>query len=80
MIIDSHAHVYPADYLDRLERIGVDPATTQVARDLRASSEPEDIAARLRQMDDAGVDVQVLSVDVTKKRISLTMRINQNKK
>ena len=26
------------------------------------------------------VDVQVLSVDVTKKRISLTMRINQNKK
>ncbi|WP_300048580.1 amidohydrolase family protein [Trueperella sp.] len=61
MIIDSHAHVYPADYLDLLERIGVDPATTQVARDLRASSEPEDIAARLCQMDDAGVDVQVLS-------------------
>ncbi|MEW6862395.1 amidohydrolase family protein [Trueperella pyogenes] len=61
MIIDSHAHVYPADYLDFLEEIGVDPESTKVARDLRASSEPADLADRLSQMDHAGVDVQVLS-------------------
>ena len=60
--VDTHAHVYPAVYLDRLERIGVDPATTAVARNLRADSTDADIAERLRGMDLAGVAVQVLAV------------------
>ncbi|MEL4162742.1 amidohydrolase family protein [Corynebacterium bovis] len=61
-VVDSHAHVYPARYLDELERIGVSPDSTKIARNMRASNEDEDMSARLRMMDDAGVDVQVLSV------------------
>lgn len=60
--IDTHAHVYPAAYLDRLERIGVGPSTTAIARDLRADSTAADLTARLRGMDDAGVELQVLAV------------------
>lgn len=62
MIIDTHAHVYPKTYLDEMERIGVDPATIKIARNLRASDEPEDMRARLEMMDKAGVDRQVLSL------------------
>lgn len=60
-VIDTHAHVYPAKYLDFLEQIGVDPDSTAIARDMNASNEDEEVAARLRMMDEAGVDVQVLS-------------------
>ncbi|MFJ9175410.1 amidohydrolase family protein [Streptomyces sp. NPDC102360] len=60
--VDTHAHVYPAAYLDRLEGIGVDPATTMIARNLAADSTDADIAERLRGMDAAGVAVQVLAV------------------
>lgn len=60
--IDTHAHLYPARYLDFLEEHGVDPSTTQIARNMRASDEPEEMAARLKQMDDAGVAEQILSV------------------
>lgn len=59
--IDTHAHVYPAAYLDQLERIGVDPSTTAVARDIGADSTDGDIAERLRDMDRADVAVQVLA-------------------
>ncbi|MGC5362046.1 amidohydrolase family protein [Streptomyces sp. DT24] len=61
-VIDTHAHVYPADHLDRLEAIGVDPSSTKVARDIRAGDDDTDMSARLRMMDAAGVRVQVLSV------------------
>ncbi|MER7053693.1 MULTISPECIES: amidohydrolase family protein [unclassified Streptomyces] len=60
-VVDTHAHLYPATYLDRLVAIGADPDTVAVARNLRASDEPEELEARLRQMDAAGVGVQVLS-------------------
>ena len=60
-VIDTHAHVYPAKYLDFLEQIGVDPDSTAIARDMNASDEDEQMAARLRMMGQAGVDVQVLS-------------------
>lgn len=60
-VIDTHAHLYPRAYLDRLESIGVDPASTRVARDLRAGTEHDDMSARLEMMDAAGVAVQVLS-------------------
>lgn len=60
-VIDTHAHLYPAKYLDFLEEHGASPSTTNIARNLRASDE-EEMSARLRQMDEAGVEVQVLSV------------------
>ncbi|WEB56731.1 hypothetical protein [Winkia neuii] len=60
-VIDTHAHVYPAKYLDFLEQIGVDPDSTAIARDMNASDEDEQMAARIRMMGQAGVDVQVLS-------------------
>ena len=60
--IDVHAHVYPAVYLDRLEEIGVDPATTAIARDLGADSTDADMSARLKLMGQAGVETQVLAV------------------
>ena len=60
--IDTHAHVYPSAYLDRLERIGIAPATTAIARGLRADSTESDLDTRLRWMDRAGVATQVLAV------------------
>jgi len=60
--VDTHAHVYPAAYLDRLEAIGVDPSTTAVARGIAADSTDHDMTERLRGMDAAGVAVQVLAV------------------
>lgn len=59
--IDTHAHVYPAAYLDLLEAGGRDPRTTGIARSLGADSNEADIGARLALMDEAGVGVQVLA-------------------
>ncbi|QRO86795.1 amidohydrolase family protein [Kytococcus sedentarius] len=59
--IDTHAHVYPAAYLDLLEDGGVDPATTRIARDIGADSTAADITTRLAWMDRAGVATQVLA-------------------
>lgn len=60
--IDTHAHIYPADYLDLLERAGVDPATTAIARNLSADRTEADMTKRLHWMDQAGVAAQVLAV------------------
>ncbi|MEU4207761.1 amidohydrolase family protein [Rothia terrae] len=61
-IIDTHAHLYPARYLDFLEEHGMSAELTKIARDMRASDEPEEMAARIQQMDEAGVQEQMLSV------------------
>lgn len=59
--IDTHAHLYPERYLDRLEALGAPAASTAVARGIGADDSPADIARRLEMMDTAGVAVQVLS-------------------
>lgn len=60
-VVDTHAHVYPARYLDFLEKCGIDPASTKIARNMNASDEQPELDARLAQMDAAGVQYQVLS-------------------
>ncbi|WP_345494018.1 amidohydrolase family protein [Nocardia callitridis] len=61
-VIDTHAHVYPAGYLDRLESVGIPAASTKVARNMQADDTARDMSARLAMMDAARVDIQVLSV------------------
>lgn len=60
--IDTHAHVYPAWYLDRLEEIGVPPQSTGIARGLGADTTDHDLSTRFDWMDRAGVGLQVLAV------------------
>jgi 6-methylsalicylate decarboxylase len=58
MRIDVHAHYWTEDYLDLLAGLGRDD--TGVARGLGAGDGAE-LDARLRLMDRAGVQLQVLS-------------------
>lgn len=57
--IDTHAHLWPVEYLDFVESAG--HQTTAVARNIRATASPEDLSARFAMMDKAGVSKQVLS-------------------
>jgi len=64
MIVDIHAHYFPKAYNESLLSIGgrsvPEGARALTARPLRSDG-PEQIATRLEQMDDAGVQMQVLS-------------------
>jgi predicted TIM-barrel fold metal-dependent hydrolase len=57
--IDTHAHLWPVEYLDFLEKNG--STGTPVARNIRATDSAEDLKARFAMMDAAGVQMQVLS-------------------
>ncbi|MDX3748501.1 amidohydrolase family protein [Streptomyces sp. AK08-02] len=59
MRIDTHAHVYPSDYLDFLADSGV--ATTGGQRGLGADDTDKDLEVRFSLMERAGVDRQVIS-------------------
>ncbi len=59
MRIDVHAHLWSADYLSRLDGIGV---PTRAQQGLGAGATDEELADRFAQMDAAGVDIQILSV------------------
>ncbi|MFJ8025725.1 amidohydrolase family protein [Streptomyces sp. NPDC096311] len=59
MRIDTHAHVYPSDYLDYLDSCGV--TTTGSHRGLGADDTDKELEARFALMARAGVDRQVLS-------------------
>jgi 6-methylsalicylate decarboxylase len=58
MRIDVHAHYWTGEYLDML--VGIGTADTATQRDIGAGAGAE-LDARLRLMDGAGVDLQVLS-------------------
>ncbi len=64
MIVDVHAHYFPKAYNDLLVSIGgrslPEAARPITARPLR-HDDPAGLATRLQQMDDAGVQMQVLS-------------------
>src|SRR4029453_18636084 len=64
MIVDVHAHYFPKAYTDLLLRIGgrslPEAARPRTARPMRAE-DPAGILARLQQMDEAEVQMQVLS-------------------
>jgi predicted TIM-barrel fold metal-dependent hydrolase len=59
IVIDFHAHYWPLAYLDQLEKSGGDGSYQR--KQLWASDTEDDVAGRLRMMDDAGVDMQILS-------------------
>ena len=64
MIVDIHAHYFPKAYNDILLRIGgrslPEAARPSTARPLRAD-DPAGLLTRLQQMDEAEVQMQVLS-------------------
>src|SRR2546430_12706638 len=64
MIVDVHAHFFPQEYTARLMRIGgrslPEAARPRTARPMR-QDDPAGIQTRLRQMDEAEVQMQVLS-------------------
>ncbi|WP_392870529.1 hypothetical protein [Streptomyces sp. LN499] len=58
--IDVHAHLWTTGYLDRLERLGKTDTDTQ--RGIGADAIEADLDRRFALMDQAGIDLQVLSV------------------
>jgi aminocarboxymuconate-semialdehyde decarboxylase len=62
MRIDVHAHCFPAEYLDRLDRFGGSAVGTDFGRRFNAGNVLTELEARFQLMDRAGVDRQVLSI------------------
>jgi aminocarboxymuconate-semialdehyde decarboxylase len=60
--IDVHAHYFPAEYLDRLDRYSGAQVTQIVRKYNFDSSNFHDLEAHLRDMDRSKVDMQILSV------------------
>ncbi|MER6199431.1 amidohydrolase family protein [Streptomyces sp. NPDC001586] len=58
--IDVHAHLWTAEYLDRLEKLGKTDTGTQ--RGIGAEATEADLDRRFALMDRASIDLQVLSV------------------
>ncbi|WMB29453.1 amidohydrolase [Streptococcus didelphis] len=57
--IDTHAHLWPDEYLELLEKLGSE--ATQIAKDMHASWSEEDLKKRFTMMEESGVSSQVLS-------------------
>jgi predicted TIM-barrel fold metal-dependent hydrolase len=60
--IDVHAHYFPVEYLDRLDQFGGNQQTFFIRKAKMASADFRDLEPNFRNMDLAGVDMQVLSV------------------
>jgi aminocarboxymuconate-semialdehyde decarboxylase len=61
-VIDIHAHYYPVEYLELIDRFGGSETGTAISRNCLASQAPADLEFRFRVMEEAGIDLQVLSV------------------
>lgn len=57
--IDTHAHLWPDEYLDELEHLG--STSVAVAKNIGASDKHSDLTKRLDMMNKAGVRYQLLS-------------------
>ncbi len=57
--IDTHAHLWSEEYLERLGRLG--SQGTEVAKGINQSDSEEDLKKRFKMMDDAGVEKQIIS-------------------
>ena len=57
--IDTHTHLWNEDYLDKLGKLG--SQGTEVAKGINQSASKEDLEKRFKMMDDAGVDLQIIS-------------------
>ncbi|HVA94550.1 MAG TPA: amidohydrolase family protein [Candidatus Dormibacteraeota bacterium] len=62
MKIDVHAHYFPVEYLDRLDQYGGNQQSFFIRKAKMASADFRDVEPNFRNMDLAGVDMQVLSV------------------
>ena len=62
MRIDVHAHYFPVEYLDRLDQYGGNQQTFFIRKAKMVSADFRDVESNFRNMDLAGVDMQVLSV------------------
>jgi 6-methylsalicylate decarboxylase len=60
--IDVHAHYFPVEYLDRLDRYGGNQATLFIRKAKMTSADSRGLESHFRNMDLAGVDKQVLSL------------------
>lgn len=61
MRVDVHAHYTPEEYFELLASFGRE-VTPYLTRDMRAGGNQADLDARFQMMNDAGVQMQVLSV------------------
>jgi predicted TIM-barrel fold metal-dependent hydrolase len=61
MRVDVHAHYYPIEYLDYLDKHGGSPVGTGMSRDVFGGGSERDLSVRLASMDQAEVAIQVLS-------------------
>ena len=59
--IDTHAHYFPAEYLERLDRYGASGVTATAHRLTVANQEPRNLEARFAMMDRGGIEMQVIS-------------------
>ena len=62
MKIDVHAHYFPLDYMDRLDRYGTSHITSFMRKMNLVFAGSSGIEGHLRNMDACGVDLQILSV------------------
>jgi aminocarboxymuconate-semialdehyde decarboxylase len=60
--IDVHAHYFPLEYLDLLDRFGGSQQSVFIRKAKMAAADTRGLENNLRNMDLAGVDMQVLSV------------------
>lgn len=83
--IDTHAHLWTDEYLNELKRLGA--KSTEVACGIGAGTNLKDLDKRLKMMDDAGVEYQVLSATpqvpqfgTKEEALNLAMSINNTYK